>query len=97
MIHITVIRESIFKRNIRLVFFTLLLSVAAVFSHLVAASWVIEILFVALVFFVMFAFSQMDIIKDKTSEATFTEEELKKYVDAGCPEVWPPKRMRELN
>ncbi len=60
---------------------------AAIFSHAVAASWVIEIVLLVLVFVACYAFN-MAVNPITARTINMTKSDLMQWAAAGCPETW---------
>lgn len=84
--HVQVVRRPMF-RMLQMVLDVSLFVGAAIVSHLIAASWLIELVLVVLVFVLLYPMGAF--AKGKVGKMIImTPEELKRYVDAGCPEEW---------
>lgn len=87
MFLVTVIREPRWKQNLRLLTVLIFLFAGVILSHLIAASWVIEFVFVCLSFLMMYIIFDQRPIKDR--RVHMTRDELLKWLAADCPEQWP--------
>ena len=71
----------------RVIFLVVALCDAAIFSHMIAASWVIEIVLLVLVFVACFVFEQA-VRPIKARTICMTKSDLMQWAAQGCPETW---------
>lgn len=84
---VTVSQESRLKKNLRAMTLLILLFSGTVLSYLISGSWVIELAFLCLSFMVIWAIFEQRPVKER--KVNMSKDELRKWLDAGCPEQWP--------